>query len=168
MSDNEGLDDDVTLPRATVYKLITEMLPPEVSCSKETRDLVIECCNEFVHLLASEANEVCEKDSKKTISPEHVLMALKSLGFDEYVKEVQAAGAEHRVQQKERDRKMTRLEDSGMSQEELLRKQQELFARSRARLYGTPLPDPSSSEAPPSNSPSSSSSNPGAPPSGGQ
>jgi histone H3/H4 len=32
---------------------------------------------EFIHLIASEANEICEKEAKKTIAPEHVLAALK-------------------------------------------------------------------------------------------
>lgn len=73
MSDREGhigsgsTDDDLSLPKATVAKMIsgewqqsqvrcrdavfkhlplcaTELLPNEVTCAKETRDLVIECC----------------------------------------------------------------------------------------------------------------------------
>lgn len=32
---------------------------------------------EFIHLVSSESNEVCEKESRKTISPDHVLTALK-------------------------------------------------------------------------------------------
>jgi hypothetical protein len=67
MSDREGnsggapgSDDDLSLPKATVAKMITgerrpifmlvpltiplELLPPDVVCAKETRDLVIECC----------------------------------------------------------------------------------------------------------------------------
>lgn len=71
-------------------------------CAKETRDLVIECCvgkhfstcipvscttskiahlsilfAEFIHLISSEANEICEQESKKTIAPEHIINALK-------------------------------------------------------------------------------------------
>ena len=40
------------------------------------------CCTapyvaaEFVHLVSSEANEICNKDNKKTIAPDHVLKAL--------------------------------------------------------------------------------------------
>lgn len=63
-------------------------------CAKETRDLVIECCVgeqwlihlcylrklkspvEFIHLISSEANEICEGESKKTIAPEHIIGAL--------------------------------------------------------------------------------------------
>ena len=74
-----------------------ELLPEDVTCAKETRDLVIECCvgktkipiirvvliltscstAEFIHLLSSEANEICEKESKKTIAPEHIISALQ-------------------------------------------------------------------------------------------
>jgi len=32
---------------------------------------------EFIHLVSSESNDVCEKESRKTISPDHVLTALK-------------------------------------------------------------------------------------------
>lgn len=32
---------------------------------------------EFVLTVASEANEICEKDSKKTMLPDHVVNALK-------------------------------------------------------------------------------------------
>lgn len=32
---------------------------------------------EFIHLISSEANEICEQESKKTISPDHIITALK-------------------------------------------------------------------------------------------
>lgn len=34
-------------------------------------------CPEFIHLISSEANEICEQESKKTIAPEHIISALK-------------------------------------------------------------------------------------------
>ena len=34
-------------------------------------------CLEFIHLLASEANDICNQQTKKTISPEHVIAALQ-------------------------------------------------------------------------------------------
>ncbi|KAI9599242.1 histone-fold-containing protein [Syncephalis fuscata] len=137
MSDIEGsggLDDDLSLPKATVQKLINEMMPSDISCAKETRDLLIECCVEFIHLIASEANEICEKEAKKTIAPEHVLSALKALGFETYLNEVQEACEEHRQHQKVRERKSSKLTKSGMSEEELLRMQQELFSQARQRM----------------------------------
>ena len=129
-------DDDLSLPRATVYKMIMEMLPMGVGCSKETRDLLVDCCNEFVHLISSEANEVCEKSGRKTISPEHVLEALKNLGFDDYLEEVQAAHEEHTTQSKEKERirASSKAEIAKLSQDELLRQQQELFQQARLKL----------------------------------
>ena len=32
---------------------------------------------EFIHFISSEANEICEQESKKTIAPEHTIGALK-------------------------------------------------------------------------------------------
>ncbi|KAJ2456435.1 negative cofactor 2 transcription regulator complex subunit ncb2 [Coemansia sp. RSA 2424] len=138
MSDYEGgpaNEDDLSLPRATVYKLIAEMLPEDIACAKDTRDLLLDCCNEFIHLVASESNDVCEKEAKKTIAAEHVLTALQDLGFGKYVTEVQEAYDEHRKQQtKDRGRKSTKLSQLGMSEEELLRSQELLFAEARMRF----------------------------------
>ncbi|KAI8335558.1 histone-fold-containing protein [Chlamydoabsidia padenii] len=138
MSDNERsgapTDDDLSLPKATVQKLINEMMPDDVVCSKDTRDLLIDCCVEFIHLIASESNEICEKETKKTIAGEHVLASLQALGFDDYVEEVDDVFKEHKKQQKDRDKKSTRLENTGISQEELLRQQELLFAQSRQKF----------------------------------
>jgi len=140
MSDREGHsggppgDDDLSLPKATVAKMITELLPNDVACAKETRDLVIECCVEFIHLISSEANEICEKESKKTIAPEHIITALKGLGFDSFTEEVQDVLKDHKQQQKEREKKVSKFEQSGLTEEELQRKQEELFAASRAKF----------------------------------
>ncbi|KAF7301437.1 Negative cofactor 2 complex subunit beta [Mycena indigotica] len=157
MSDREGPsgganDDDLSLPKATVAKMISgmfglthsfgthlsELLPNDVTCAKETRDLVIECCvdrlQEFIHLISSEANEICEQESKKTIAPEHIISALKRLGFDSFTREVEDVLKEHKQQQKDREKKVSKLEQSGLSPEELQAKQEELFAASRAKF----------------------------------
>jgi hypothetical protein len=64
MSDSGAPDDDVGLPKATVYKLISgasargsrslsdqpaaltrpEMLPADMACSKEAKDVMVDCC----------------------------------------------------------------------------------------------------------------------------
>lgn len=87
----------VTLPSdlLTSFVLIktgTESLPKEFTCAKEAKDLITDCCKgiislnwgavlirgtEFVLALSSEANEICDKESKKTLLPEHILAALK-------------------------------------------------------------------------------------------
>jgi len=140
MSDREGgsgvppIDDELSLPKATVAKMISEMLPNEVSCAKDTRDLVIECCVEFIHLISSEANEICEKESKKTIAPEHIITALKTLGFGDFITDVEDVLKDHKKLQKDREKKVSKFEQSGLTEEELQAQQEALFAASRARF----------------------------------
>lgn len=87
---------------ATVQKIVTEILPPSsgVAYAKEARDLLIECCVEFITLISSEANEISEKEAKKTIACDHITKALEQLGFSEYVPAVLDAAAEHKEVQK--------------------------------------------------------------------
>jgi histone H3/H4 len=87
---------------ATVQKLISELLPSDLTFAKESRDLLIDCCVEFIHLVSSEANEICERETKKTISADHVVKALVELGFEDYVQEIQDIAVEHKEQQKVR------------------------------------------------------------------
>ncbi|ORX40078.1 histone-fold-containing protein [Kockovaella imperatae] len=131
MSDKEA-DDDVGLPKATVFKLITEMLPPDMSCSKEAKEIIVECCVEWVKLISTQANTVCEESTKKTISPEHVTEALKQLGFEGFIEEVEESNKAFKQSQKERQRSAP--DTNGMSQEELLALQERLFASSQARF----------------------------------
>lgn len=55
---------------------------------------------EFIHLIASEANDICDKEAKKTIAGEHIVSALRELGFEEYIEDVEEVYKEHRQQQK--------------------------------------------------------------------
>ena len=70
MADRE--EDDLSIPRAALNKMIKELVP-NVRIANEARELILNCCTEFIHLVSSEANEICNKNDKKTISPEHVL-----------------------------------------------------------------------------------------------
>jgi histone H3/H4 len=63
-------DDELYLPRTVVNKLIKEMVP-NIRVSTDARDLLLNCCSEFIHLLASEASEASERQQKKVISPGH-------------------------------------------------------------------------------------------------
>lgn len=87
---------------ATVQKIVTEILPPGdgVAFAKEARDLLIECCVEFITLISSEANEISEKEAKKTIACDHITKALDQLGFSDYVPAVREAANEHKEVQK--------------------------------------------------------------------
>lgn len=66
-------DDELTLPRASINKMIKELVPT-VRIATEARELILNCCTEFIHLLSSEANEICHQLHKKTINAEHIFM----------------------------------------------------------------------------------------------
>lgn len=119
MSDREfGGNDDLSLPKgtwsprhlpryqltsdaATVQKIINEILTNDagVTFAKDTRDLLIECCVEFITLISSEANEIAEKEAKKTIACEHVKQALEELDFGDYVPAILEVAADYKKQQ---------------------------------------------------------------------
>ncbi|GAB7364592.1 hypothetical protein MBLNU230_g5398t1 [Neophaeotheca triangularis] len=147
MSDKEfGGNEDLSLPKATVSKIVSEILSaptntennttPSMNFAKETRDLLIECCVEFITMISAEANEIAEKDAKKTIACEHITKALEDLGFGEYVGEVLRVADGFKSTQVHRERKQTKIEQSGMTNEELIRAQEELFRSAGEKYQG--------------------------------
>ncbi|ODQ63528.1 histone-fold-containing protein [Nadsonia fulvescens var. elongata DSM 6958] len=136
MSDREfSGSDELSLPKATVQKIISEIIPSDLTFSRETRDALIECCIEFIMILSTESNDIAEKENKKTIASEHVVQALEVLGFTEYIDPIKEVVHEHKESQKGRERKVGKLESSGMTEEELLKKQEELFGLARSKLH---------------------------------
>lgn len=127
MSDN---DDDLCIPRSAMYKLVKELVP-QVRLSGEAKDLIVTACNEFIHLLASESNTVCEKQSKKLILPDHVLLALDNLGFGEYKQDCVEVMKQMQEEVDKRKKLRNKLEKPGIPEEELLRQQNQLFAEAR-------------------------------------
>lgn len=119
------------------YKILMDNFPyfscqvPSIRVANESRELILNCCTEFIHLISSEANEVCNQRNKKTINAEHVLEALDRLGFKDYKQDAEAVLMDCKAVAAKRRRQSTRLENLGIPEEELLRQQQELFAKAR-------------------------------------
>ena len=123
-------DDDLCIPRSAMYKLVKEIVP-QVRLSGEAKDLIVTACNEFIHLLASESNNVCEKQSKKLILPDHVLLALDNLGFGEYKEDCVEVMKQMQEEVDKRKKLRNKLDKPGIPEEELLRQQNLLFAEAR-------------------------------------
>ncbi|KAI9217298.1 transcription corepressor [Blastocladiella britannica] len=131
---SEQADEELSLPKATVLKMVSEVLGADVAATKEARDLLIECSIDFIHLVTTEANDACERGGRKTISPEHVLEALRNLEFDDFVDQVKGSWGEHKEVQTERQSRTARLKKSGAPTEEQVAAQEEMFAQARARM----------------------------------
>ncbi|XP_075925430.1 protein Dr1-like [Petromyzon marinus] len=123
--------DQVTLPYASVQRLVGELVP----CLRLTagaRDLLRVACTRFVRHVSSEANTACAHAQRKTISPEHVIQALERLGLAGSMGELRACHAEFRALALSRRRRATRrLEALGVPEPELLRQQQALIEQAR-------------------------------------
>jgi len=130
-------DEDVSLPKATINKVIRECLPEDVKCTVETQKLILQCCMEFLQLVSSESNEVCRESNKKMISPEHVIAALQKLGFKDYIPEVKQV-LEESKKEASKPKKSNKLEDTGLSREELLQQQKALFATAKSAISQKP------------------------------
>lgn len=73
-----GEEEELTLPRASLNKMLKELMPRhriKIDC----RELILNCCTEFIHLVSSEANAVCNENKKKTITAEHLLIGMFKL-----------------------------------------------------------------------------------------
>ncbi|KAA8495349.1 Negative cofactor 2 complex subunit beta [Porphyridium purpureum] len=125
------MSDDVALPKATVNKFSNDIAAAvDMRLSAEVRELLAQCCTEFVQMISSQANEICEKDSRKTITPEHILRALRELGLEEYHDQLYEAYEQYRGDEKASKRNRN-ADKSGLSREEMLRQQRELFEMAR-------------------------------------
>ncbi|EGG14050.1 putative histone-like transcription factor [Cavenderia fasciculata] len=130
MGDKEKEENNLSLPKATVAKLIKEILPEDVKCSNETRDLILECCVEFIHLISSEANDICLKDGKRMIDAKHVITALDELGFNGYTPKVTETYDKHKEEASSKPSRSARKFEN-LSKTEMLQEQQRLFAAAR-------------------------------------
>lgn len=133
-------DDDLMLPKATMVKAIKHHVPGSMRIAHDTTDMVMECCNNLIHMITSTANAISEKEKRATIQPEDVLEALRELGFESYLEPLEQALKDWKSERKEaRSHKGKNSKAGavdGMSQEELIRMQQELFQQARDRARG--------------------------------
>lgn len=149
--------DDLSLPKATVQKIISEILAQlpadhhpqtatasadkgEMTFTRPARDLLISCSLEFLRMLSSESNEISEKESKKTISVEHVEQALTDLGFGSYIDGCRGVVGEWQQVQKKRVGRGEKMRNFGgydkMGNDELQRMQEALFGEARGKMEG--------------------------------
>jgi len=127
-------EEELTLPIAAVNKLIKEAVP-KYRVSKEARELVVSCCTQFIHTVATTSSETCNLASKKTIAPEHVLAALDKLGFPEMIPECREVLDECKATAAKRRKGSNRLEQTGFTTEELYEQQQRLIEEAKKQQW---------------------------------
>mmetsp|Transcript_8247 Transcript_8247/g.21058 ORF Transcript_8247/g.21058 Transcript_8247/m.21058 type:complete len:151 (+) Transcript_8247:15-467(+) len=133
-------EEETGLPKSTVVKTAGEHLPPGFKIAPEARDILLQCCNEFVQMLGSESHTQSVDAKSGTIRPEHVVEALKALEMEEFIgrcKEV-ADESTAAVKEKAKRAKAGRLESKAkgmnMTMEELKALQQKMMREAAERM----------------------------------
>ncbi|KAG2484614.1 hypothetical protein HYH03_016568 [Edaphochlamys debaryana] len=135
-------DDEVSLPRTTLQKMVKDLLPADMRVANDTVELIVSCCTEFIQLVSSESNEVATREGRSIIHPDHVVKALQELGFGTFVGEVNAAWDTFKEETKtahsrKADLRKTGAEQAGLTEEQQILLQQQMFAAARAQSMTT-------------------------------
>ncbi|KAG9150413.1 hypothetical protein Leryth_014582 [Lithospermum erythrorhizon] len=90
MADSDN--DNKLLPIATVTRIMNNALPANANISMDATDTVQECVSEFVSFITEEASHKSQEEKWKTIHGDHLLWALATLGFEDYVDPLRGDG----------------------------------------------------------------------------
>jgi nuclear transcription Y subunit beta len=60
-------------------------LPESGKIARDAKEVVQECVSEFIGFVTSEATERLAREKRKTITGDDVILALRTLGFNEYI-----------------------------------------------------------------------------------
>uniref|UniRef100_A0A914D6D0 Protein Dr1 n=1 Tax=Acrobeloides nanus TaxID=290746 RepID=A0A914D6D0_9BILA len=125
-------DNEIGLPQKGLNMIIKDALP-DMRIANESRELLNQCCVEFIKYVAREAQRISSLDQRKTIYHEHVQKALMNLGFPpEYVHAANSVLDECKINAEKRlKRKNSRLDKCGIPEEELYLIQQQLIEKAR-------------------------------------
>lgn len=124
-------DEENALPKATVDKIVSSMLPKNAIVPRESKEIFQSGCIEFLNMLTLEANKACEADKKKTISYEHIHKALANLGFEDYIEKCAEEHGNYEKYVKQKPSKIDKFKDSGLTMEELQDQQSQLFQNAK-------------------------------------
>ena len=86
-----NVDQDRFLPIANIGRIMKQALPEgkEAKIAKDARETVQECVSDFISFITSEACEKCQLDKRRTINGNDLIYAMKQLGFDRYVENLE-------------------------------------------------------------------------------
>ena len=131
-SDDDDDDDDGD--EDYVAPAVTESRRGSKHLAVDARDLFCASVNAFLQRVAGEATLACDAERRRTMTPEHLFLALERVGYGDYAQRLRPLAESVKHEQQERYRKKNvraRFEHTGLSMEELKRQQAELLAAAR-------------------------------------
>ncbi|KAL3503630.1 hypothetical protein ACH5RR_038079 [Cinchona calisaya] len=82
---NARRDLNLLVPIANILRIMKRGLPSNAKVSEDAKSILHECVSEYICFIASEANERCHCELRKTITAEDILYTHAKLGFEDYV-----------------------------------------------------------------------------------
>ncbi|EYU29390.1 hypothetical protein MIMGU_mgv1a023473mg, partial [Erythranthe guttata] len=76
---------DQYMPTTNVTRIMRCVLPAHVKIADDAKEAIQACVSEFINFITAEANNICHRDYRRTVTPEDVLAAMASLGFGDYI-----------------------------------------------------------------------------------
>ncbi|KAG8387163.1 hypothetical protein BUALT_Bualt03G0224600 [Buddleja alternifolia] len=78
-------DKDQYVTLANVNRIMRRVLPAHAKIADDAKETMQECVSEFSSFITSKANQRCHREYRKTISSEDIILAMGTLGFDDYI-----------------------------------------------------------------------------------
>jgi len=97
--------EDLNLPHAVITRLIKEVLPDGVNVSKEARSAISRAASVFVLYTTSCANNLAQKQKRKTLTGQDVLSAMEEMEFEQFVEPLKKSLEAFKKEQKEKETK---------------------------------------------------------------
>nr|XP_053652560.1 protein Dr1-like isoform X2 [Cherax quadricarinatus] len=116
------------------FNKMLETLYPDFEVPDETREHCVNLGKEFLLKTIYEAEEIANQQKKKTITHDHILMAMEKLGMSKCHAHVKSYLKETKAMATEEKRNNKLLENLEIPEEERLKQQQAFFAKVQAAL----------------------------------
>ncbi|RLN12909.1 hypothetical protein C2845_PM09G11510 [Panicum miliaceum] len=84
-----GIDqapEELRIPRATVARIMRHGSPLNSKITGDAKEAVDNCLVEFSAVLIAAAVEECRRDKRTTVTGDDLIIAMRNLGFDDYVR----------------------------------------------------------------------------------
>ncbi|CAN6201785.1 unnamed protein product [Urochloa humidicola] len=73
------------IARPTVVRIMRHGMPEKSRIATDAKESMTQCVAEFSALLTRAAAEECRRDRRTTVNGDDLILALRNLGFDDYV-----------------------------------------------------------------------------------
>ncbi|CAL5052435.1 unnamed protein product [Urochloa decumbens] len=81
----EAATKEPKIPTVTVARIMRQASPQNSKITTDAKEAVTECLAEFSAVIIHAAVEECRRDRRTTVTGDDLILAMKSLGFDDYV-----------------------------------------------------------------------------------